>query len=87
MVNISAQVCYFWILAVSWVRGSKNVYFMLDSIYIPKEAFTGLHTESEWADAYAYYHGLKDIKTGAFRDNIKKMPGSFKMKGIKLLHK
>jgi len=69
------------------IIGSKNVYFMLDRIYIPKEAFTGLHTESEWADAYAYYHGLKDIKTGAVRDNIKKMPGSFKMKGIKLLHK
>ena len=44
--------------------GTKNVYFMLDHEMMPREAFKANMTEAEWADAYQYYFGFKDLETG-----------------------
>ena len=43
--------------------GTKNVYFMLDFSYYPRELFRGKMTSAEWADAYSYYYGFKDFDT------------------------
>jgi len=43
--------------------GTKNVYFMLDYSYYPRELFKGKMTSAEWADAYQYYYGYKDLDT------------------------
>lgn len=43
--------------------GTKNVYFMLDYSYYPRELFKGKMTSAEWADAYQYYYGYKDWDT------------------------
>ena len=61
--------------------GSKYVYLMLDGdhTYIPRELFTAKMNKTEWADAYAYYYGFKDLETGEvvncveqYRTNLKK---------------
>jgi hypothetical protein len=46
--------------------GSKYVYFMLeyDHTYIPRDLFKAKMNAAEWADAYAYYYGFKDLETG-----------------------
>lgn len=44
--------------------GSKKVYFMLDRETMPREAFTAKMTAVEWADAYSYFYGTKDLETG-----------------------
>lgn len=46
--------------------GSKYVYFMLehDHAYIPRDLFKVKMNAAEWADAYAYYYGHKDLETG-----------------------
>ena len=46
------------------VVGSKKVYFMLDRATLPREAFTAKMTAAEWADAYTYFYGMKDLETG-----------------------
>jgi hypothetical protein len=43
--------------------GTKNVYFILDFSYYPRELFKGKMTSAEWADAYSYYYGYKDFDT------------------------
>jgi hypothetical protein len=44
--------------------GSKNVYFMLDRETLPREVFTAKMNAAEWADAYTYFYGMKDLDTG-----------------------
>ena len=65
--------------------GSKYVYLMLDHKYISRDLFPPMDS-AQWADTYAYYYGLKDVKTGAKTEHIRKMKG-FKMKGVKILRK
>ena len=60
--------------------GSKYVYLMLDHKYISRDLFK---MPIIWADAYAYYYGLK---TGAGGGRVRKMKG-VKMKGVKILRK
>jgi hypothetical protein len=63
------------------VLGSKYVYLMMDGDhkYIPRELFTAKMNKTEWADAYSYYYGFKDLETGMvvncleqYRTNLKK---------------
>jgi hypothetical protein len=44
--------------------GSKYVYFMLDFVTMPREAFKAKMSAAEWADAYRYYYGFKNLATG-----------------------
>ena len=44
--------------------GSKNVYFMLDYTYLPRDLFKAKMTAADWSDAYQYYYGYKDLDTG-----------------------
>jgi hypothetical protein len=44
--------------------GSKKVYFMLDRETLPREVFTAKMNAAEWADAYTYFYGMKDLGTG-----------------------
>ena len=37
---------------------------MLDRATMPREAFTAKMTAAEWADAYTYFYGMKDLDTG-----------------------
>jgi len=71
--------------------GSKNVYLLGSNIcsYIPREMFKGPMSPAEWADGEAYYFGLKDLKTGEKKTNIRTVSKKFvtKIKGIKLIHK
>ena len=62
--------------------GSKYVYLMLDHKYISRDLFPS----RIGADAYEYYYGLKDLKTGEKTGHIRKMKG-LKMKGVKILRK
>jgi hypothetical protein len=62
--------------------GRKYVYLMLDRKYISRDLFPS----RIGADAYEYYYGLKDLKTGEKTGHIRKMKG-LKMKGVKILRK
>lgn len=44
--------------------GTKYVYLMSDHIYIPRDIFKAKMNATEWADAYSYYYGFKDLNTG-----------------------
>jgi hypothetical protein len=44
--------------------GKEYVYFMLDHKYVPRSAFEIAMTPKMWEDAYAYYYGWLDPKTG-----------------------
>lgn len=46
------------------VLGSKKVYFMLDRATLPRDAFTAKMNAAEWADAYTYFYGMKDLEIG-----------------------
>lgn len=46
------------------LEGKTNVYFMLDYKYVPCSAFEIKMTPKMWEDAYAYYYGWLDPKTG-----------------------
>jgi len=46
------------------VLGSKNVYFMLDHSYLPREVFKVKMTSNMWADAYSFFFGFKSLETG-----------------------
>jgi len=52
--------------------GSKYVYLMLngDHKYIPRELFKASMKPTDWADAYAFYHGYRDFETGEKTDCI-----------------
>ena len=52
--------------------GTKYVYMMLDRIFIPKDIFKAKMNSAEWADAYAYYYGFKDLETGEETNCFKK---------------
>ena len=62
------------------LRGSKNVYFMLDRKYIPRNEFPDLYTDKEWENAYSTYYGVWDpvnhVKQGSFEKMAKKMKGA-----------
>ena len=62
--------------------GSKYVYLMLDRKYISRDLFPS----RIGADAYEYYYGLRNLKTGEKTGHIRKMKG-LKMKGVKILRK
>jgi len=59
------------------LRGSKNVYFMLDKKYIPRDEFPNLYSDKEWENAYRIFYGVWDpvhhISQGSFEKNTKKM--------------
>ena len=59
------------------LRGSKNVYFMLDRKYIPRCEFPDLHTDKEWENAYSVFYGVWDpinhVRQGSFEKMAKKM--------------
>ena len=63
--------------------GSKNVYFLLERAYVPRDLFPATMAEVEWADAYWYYYGDRAFASGG---KIKKSD-SRPMKGIKMLQK
>ena len=70
------------------VLGSKYVYFMMDHTYVSRDLFKAPMTPVEWADAYAYYYGYKDLTTGKKlnkqdKDIAKKE--IMKMKGFKMI--
>lgn len=44
--------------------GSKNVYFMLDHAYLPREVFKAKMKSDDWADAYSFYFGFRSLETG-----------------------
>jgi hypothetical protein len=48
------------------VVGSKYVYFLLDGDHntLPRTLFKARMNATEWADAYAYYYGVKNLTTG-----------------------
>jgi hypothetical protein len=46
------------------LEGKTNVYFMLDYKYAPCSAFKIKMTPKMWDNAYAYYYGWLDSKTG-----------------------
>ena len=70
--------------------GSKYVYFMLDHVYVPRDAFP-IMTAIQWADAYAYFYGIKDPMTGRAYINKKHkttiQKESIKMKGYLSIQK
>jgi hypothetical protein len=59
------------------LRGSKNVYFMLDRKYVPRDEFPDLYTDKEWENAYSTYYGVWDpvhhVRQGSFSKMAKKM--------------
>ena len=61
------------------LRGSKNVYFMLDRKYVPRDEFPDLNTDKEWENAYSTYYGVWDpinhVRQGSFEKMAKKMKG------------
>ena len=63
--------------------GRKYVYLMLDRKYISRDLFPS----RIGADAYEYYYGLKDHKTGEKTGHIRKLKGAKRMKGLKILRK
>ena len=69
--------------------GTRYVYFMLDHTYVSRDLFKAHMNKAEWADAYTYYYGLKNLKTGEKTHKITKIPKQniFKMKGIKMIQK
>lgn len=44
--------------------GTKYVYFMLDFVTMPREAFKAKMGAADWADAYRYFYGMIDLETG-----------------------
>lgn len=44
--------------------GTKNVYFMLDHKVMPRSAFKAKMGPAEWADAYRFFYGMRDLETG-----------------------
>ena len=44
--------------------GTQNVYFMLDHKVMPRTAFKGKMGVAEWADAYRFFYGMRDLETG-----------------------
>lgn len=44
--------------------GTKYIYFMLDKVTMPREAFKAKMSTAEWADGYRYFYGMKDLETG-----------------------
>jgi len=70
--------------------GKENVYFMLDHKYVPRSAFEIKMTPKMWEDAYAYYYGWLDPKTGMKKGDQKKSgleKIAKKMKGFHMIHK
>jgi len=58
--------------------GTKYVYLLSDHIYIPRDIFKAPMNPTEWADAYSYYYGFKDISTGKKTiENTKKIGKTF----------
>lgn len=59
------------------LRGSKNVYFMLDRKYVPRDEFPDLYTDKEWENAYSTFYGVWDpiqhVPQGSFSKMAKKM--------------
>lgn len=69
--------------------GTNNVYFMLDKQFVARRLFTANMNPTEWADAYSYLYGLKDIHTGKKRDSDTKQIKSSEMKpfrAVKRIH-
>lgn len=58
--------------------GTNYVYMMLDHIFIPRDLFKAKMNSAEWADAYAYYYGFKDLETGEKISCFKKYKSNVK---------
>jgi len=56
--------------------GTNNVYFMLDKQFVARSLFTARMNDTEWADAYSYLYGMKNIRTGEQQDTDKPIPVS-----------
>jgi hypothetical protein len=69
--------------------GTTYVYFMSDHTYVSRDLFKAPMNKKEWADASAYYYGLKNLKTGEKTYKMNKIPKKhiLKMKGLKMIHK
>lgn len=72
--------------------GKENVYFMLDNTYVPRSEFKIKMTPKMWEDAYAYYYGYLDAKTGekhgAMDSNAHSLEKkSKKMKGFRVINR
>ena len=68
--------------------GTKYVYLMLDHIYIPRDIFKAKMNDTEWADAYSYYYGMKNLETGEKMNTHTKVKKSLvkKMNGFTLVN-
>jgi len=69
--------------------GTRYVYFMLDRTYVSRDLFKAPMNKAEWADSYAYYYGLKNLKTGEKTFKMNKIPKKDikKMTGVKMIQK
>jgi hypothetical protein len=70
--------------------GKKNVYFMLDKTYVPRDYFPIVKTKTQWEEAYMYYYGSLSPETNepySQSDVMKRKHSlekhSTKMKGVK----
>lgn len=64
--------------------GKENVYFMLDNKYVPRSEFEIKMTPKMWEDAYAYYYGYLDAKTGEKHGGINANAHSLENKAKKM---
>ena len=55
--------------------GTENVYFMLDHKVMSRTAFKAKMAVADWAEAYQYFYGMRDLETG---EPIKCEKGSYK---------
>lgn len=96
--NIEDEVEYYFSMigrndvAYPIIVGTKNVYFMLDHTYLPRNLFPKF-TKIQWENAYSYYYGSLNLKTGERYPHEQVIKGkhslekySTKMK-VKMIHK
>ena len=72
--------------------GKENVYFMLDNKYVPRSEFEIKMTPAMWEDAYPYYYGYLDAKTGEKHGGMEANAHSLenkakKMKGFRMINR
>ena len=66
--------------------GTQYVYFMLDHVYINREAFGTEMTRDDWKDAYSMYYGHIPISGMTGKESGKPMKGK-KMRRLKIILK
>jgi hypothetical protein len=54
--------------------GSKNVYILIEKVYVPRSLFDRMDTK-EWADASQYYYGYKGKQRPSIKSYAKELQG------------